>query len=50
MEKYSSNSPQQEPAPTVAPTIAPPQTTPTRKGDPSRIPYKRPEADPRSKA
>lgn len=37
-------------APTTVPTIAPPVTTPHREDDPSRIPYKRPQVDPRPKA
>lgn len=54
MMKQPYNGNEVEPAsPTTAPTIAPdapPITNPIRKGDPSRIPYKRPEADPRPKA
>jgi hypothetical protein len=37
-------------SPTIAPTIAPPVTKPRREDDPSRIPYKRPQVDPRPKA
>lgn len=37
-------------APTTVPTIAPPVTIPHREDDPSRIPYKRPNVDPRPKA
>jgi hypothetical protein len=44
------NQRESDPAPTIVPTITPTRIHPDRKDDPSRIPYKRPDADPRPKA
>jgi hypothetical protein len=52
MEKILNAGESPAPSPTTTPTIAPttPTISPNKEGDPSRIPYKRPEADPRPKA